>query len=168
MQAGPFVRPGIADDAKLADYYFRAVHDVTVAAKQLVQGYFGRPLAKSYFDGCSNGGRQALVEASRYPEDYDGVIAGAPFMDIKAIPSRSWLMNPLALLALDPQPVGDHPLPQCLDTDMQTILGQFLGGKRGAEIMVTIADQAQHGLAESRSVGPLAAHRHHRHSAPPF
>jgi feruloyl esterase len=77
--------PGVADDAKLADYYFRAVHDVTVAAKQLVQGYFAKPLAKSYFDGCSNGGRQALVEASRYPDDYDGIVAGAPFMDIKAI-----------------------------------------------------------------------------------
>jgi feruloyl esterase len=76
---------GVADDAKLADYYFRAVHDVTIAAKQLVQGYFGRPLTKSYFDGCSNGGRQALVEASRYPDDYDGIVAGAPFMDIKAI-----------------------------------------------------------------------------------
>jgi feruloyl esterase len=77
--------PGVADDAKLADYYFRAVHDVTVAAKQLVQGYFAKPPAKSYFDGCSNGGRQALVEASRYPDDYDGIVAGAPFMDIKAI-----------------------------------------------------------------------------------
>lgn len=77
--------PGVADDAKLADYYFRAVHDVTVAAKQLVQGYFAKPLAKSYFDGCSNGGRQALVEAGRYPEDYDGIVAGAPFMDIKVI-----------------------------------------------------------------------------------
>jgi feruloyl esterase len=77
--------PGVADDAKLADYYFRSVHDVTTAAKQLIQGYFGQPLAKSYFDGCSNGGRQALIEASRYPEDYDGIVAGAPFMDIKAI-----------------------------------------------------------------------------------
>jgi feruloyl esterase len=77
--------PGVADDARLADYYFRAIHDVTLAAKQLVQGYFGKPLAKSYFDGCSNGGRQGLVEASRYPEDYDGIVAGAPFMDLKAI-----------------------------------------------------------------------------------
>jgi feruloyl esterase len=77
--------PGQADDAKLTDYYFRAVHDVTVAAKQLVGAYYGAPIARSYFDGCSNGGRQGLVEASRYPDDYDGIVAGAPFMDLKAI-----------------------------------------------------------------------------------
>jgi feruloyl esterase len=77
--------PGVPDDAKLTDYYFRAVHDVTLASRQLVGAYFGRAPAKSYFDGCSNGGRQALVEASRYPEDYDGIVAGAPFMDLKAI-----------------------------------------------------------------------------------
>ena len=79
------VKPGVADDAKLTDYYFRAVHEVAVTAKQLIQGYFGKSPAKSYFDGCSNGGRQALMEASRYPDDFDGIVAGAPFMDFKAI-----------------------------------------------------------------------------------
>jgi len=78
-------RPGVADEAKLIDYYFRAVHQVTLATRQLVEGYFGKPPARSYFDGCSNGGRQALMEASRYPDDFDGIVAGAPFMDIKAI-----------------------------------------------------------------------------------
>ena len=42
-------------------------------------------LAESYFDGCSNGGRQALVEATRFPDDYDGIIAGDPFLDIRTI-----------------------------------------------------------------------------------
>jgi feruloyl esterase len=79
------VKPGVADEAKLTDYYFRAVHQVTLATRQLVQGYFGKLPARSYFDGCSNGGRQALMEASRYPDDFDGIVAGAPFMDIKAI-----------------------------------------------------------------------------------
>lgn len=79
------IKAGVADEAKLTDYYFRAVHQVTLAARQLVQSYYGKPPARSYFDGCSNGGRQALMEASRYPDDFDGIVAGAPFMDIKAI-----------------------------------------------------------------------------------
>jgi feruloyl esterase len=79
------IKPGMADDAKLADYYFRAVHQVTTATRSLTQAYFARPADRSYFDGCSNGGREALIEAERYPDDYDGIIAGAPFLDIRAI-----------------------------------------------------------------------------------
>ncbi len=79
------LRPGKPDRAKVADYYFRATHQVTVAGKQLVEAYYGAPIGNAYFDGCSNGGRQAMVEAARYPEDYDGIIAGAPFQDIRTI-----------------------------------------------------------------------------------
>lgn len=75
--------PGRPDRAKLADYYFRATHEMTVAAKLLVQRYYGAPgIRRAYFDGCSNGGRMGLMEAVRYPDDYDGVIAGAPYMDV--------------------------------------------------------------------------------------
>jgi feruloyl esterase len=77
---------GVPDSAKVVDYYHRATHQVTVAAKQLVLGYYAAPAIKhAYFDGCANGGRQAMVEATRYPEDYDGIIAGAPFFDIRTI-----------------------------------------------------------------------------------
>ncbi len=77
---------GTPDEAKLTDYYFRATHEVTVAAKELVKGFYGRGnVRKAYFDGCSNGGRMALVEATRFPEDFDGIIAGDPFMSIRAI-----------------------------------------------------------------------------------
>ena len=68
-----------------ADYEFRATHQVTLAAKRYAQVYYGKPVARAYFDGCSNGGRQALVEATRYPEDFDGIIAGAPFLDLQVI-----------------------------------------------------------------------------------
>jgi len=75
--------PGRPDRAKLADYYFRATHKVTVAAKLLVQRYYRVPgIRRAYFDGCSNGGRMGLMEAARYPDDYDGIIAGAPYMDV--------------------------------------------------------------------------------------
>jgi feruloyl esterase len=80
------VKPGVADEAKLADYYYRAIHEVTLAAKLVVKDYYGHSqIARAYFDGCSNGGREGLVEATRYPDDYDGIVAGAPFMDIRTI-----------------------------------------------------------------------------------
>lgn len=76
---------GTPDRAKVFDYYFRATHQVTEASKQLVAAFFGSSIQRAYFDGCSNGGRQAMVEASRFPDDFDGIIAGAPFMDIRTI-----------------------------------------------------------------------------------
>ena len=72
------------DPAKIADYYFRAAHGVAVAAKELVRKHYAAEIRRAYFGGCSNGGRMALMEAQRYPEDFDGIIAGAPFMSVRA------------------------------------------------------------------------------------
>jgi feruloyl esterase len=63
---------------KLVDFGYRAVHEMTVQAKALVRAYYGTAPRTSYWDGCSTGGRQGLVEAQRYPDDYDGIAAGAP------------------------------------------------------------------------------------------
>jgi len=63
---------------KLADFVHRSVHEMTVAAKGVVNGFYGRAPKYSYWNGCSTGGRQAFTEAQRYPDDYDGIIAGAP------------------------------------------------------------------------------------------
>ena len=63
---------------KLVDYGYRAVHEMTVAAKALIGAYYGNAPRLSYWNGCSTGGRQGLMEALRYPADYDGIIAGAP------------------------------------------------------------------------------------------
>ncbi|HYM29755.1 MAG TPA: tannase/feruloyl esterase family alpha/beta hydrolase [Candidatus Cybelea sp.] len=77
---------GTPNEAALTDYYFRAVHEVTVAAKALTEAFYAQGKVKhAYFDSCSNGGRQALMEASRFPDDYDGIIAGDPFMSIRSI-----------------------------------------------------------------------------------
>lgn len=66
---------------KLVDFAYRAIHEMTVAAKVLVTAHYdGRPV-KSYFHSCSTGGRQALIEAQRFPEDYDGIVAGDPSWD---------------------------------------------------------------------------------------
>ncbi len=63
---------------KIRDYGSRAVHVGTVTAKQIVKAFYGRDVEHAYFVGCSGGGRQGLMEAALYPEDYDGVMAGAP------------------------------------------------------------------------------------------
>jgi len=75
------IAPGVPATAKIEDYLYRATHQVTQAGKSLVARYYGQPIRDAYFDGCSNGGRQALTEAANYPADYDGIIAGAPFFD---------------------------------------------------------------------------------------
>jgi len=63
---------------KMIDYGYRAVHEMTVAAKAIIAAFYGTAPRRSYWNGCSNGGRQGLMEAWRYPADYDGIIAGAP------------------------------------------------------------------------------------------
>ncbi|MCW5969233.1 MAG: tannase/feruloyl esterase family alpha/beta hydrolase [Blastocatellales bacterium] len=63
---------------KIVDYGHRAIHLMTVRAKEIITAFYGDGPKRSYFSSCSNGGRQALMEAQRYPEDYDGLIAGAP------------------------------------------------------------------------------------------
>ena len=63
---------------KIVDYGHRAVHEMTEKAKSIIRGFYGNAPSRSYFASCSNGGRQALMEAQRYPNDYDGLIAGAP------------------------------------------------------------------------------------------
>jgi len=63
---------------KLVDFAYRAVHEMTVAAKGIVAAYYSSGPRYSYWNGCSTGGRQALAEAQRYPSDYDGIISGDP------------------------------------------------------------------------------------------
>jgi hypothetical protein len=63
---------------KVKDFGWRAIHLMTQRAKQVISAYYPRPQEKAYFDACSDGGREALMEAQRFPEDYDGILAGAP------------------------------------------------------------------------------------------
>lgn len=62
---------------QLIDFAYRAIHEMTVAAKAIVAARYTTHLEYSYFNGCSTGGRQALMEAQRYPGDYNGIIAGS-------------------------------------------------------------------------------------------
>jgi len=63
---------------KIKDFGWRAVHDMTVQAKTLTAAFYGSLPQHSYFASCSDGGREALIEAQRFPNDYDGILAGAP------------------------------------------------------------------------------------------
>src|SRR5262249_44894535 len=93
------------DPQKVDDYGYRAHYYVATAAKAIVKAFYGRPVRHAYFDGCSGGGRQAHMVASRFPELFDGVIAGDPSMFYPdAILELMWLNRQLL-----PQPA---PAPQ--------------------------------------------------------
>jgi tannase/feruloyl esterase len=62
---------------KLIDYAYRSVHEMTMKSKAIVNAFYGADAKRSYFNGCSTGGRQALVAAQRFPTDFDGIVAGA-------------------------------------------------------------------------------------------
>lgn len=91
---GPFSAEGWGQDRQLRiDFGYRAVHVVSVAAKAVMKEYYGTPPRYSYFNGCSDGGREGLMEAQRYPEDFDGIIAGAPaaYMPFLASEHTAWV-----------------------------------------------------------------------------
>jgi feruloyl esterase len=90
---------------KITDFAYRAVHKTAVAAKALIAAYYGRGPRLSYWEGCSTGGRQGLMSAQRYPEDVDGIIAGAPAYN--QIYISAWRMRLLMTALKSPQ----HALP---------------------------------------------------------
>ena len=63
---------------KIIDFGYRGIHEMTRVAKLVIPQFYGSAPKRSYFAGCSDGGREALMEAQRYPDDYDGILAGAP------------------------------------------------------------------------------------------
>ncbi|KAK5690424.1 hypothetical protein LTR97_012292 [Elasticomyces elasticus] len=70
--------PGNLDWALLQDFAGRALDDLPKIAKQVIKGFYGEPPKYSYWHGCSTGGRQGLMSAQRYPENYQGIVAAAP------------------------------------------------------------------------------------------
>jgi feruloyl esterase len=74
---GPNGMFALGHEEKIVDFAYRAVHETTVKSKQLIKEFYDRAPQYSYFKGCSTGGRQAVMAAQHYPEDYDGIIGGA-------------------------------------------------------------------------------------------
>lgn len=83
--------PGIRADwaanhlERQVNYGYLGVHRTAEAAKAIIRSYYGDAASYSYFYGCSNGGRQAMMEAQRYPQDFDGIVAGAPAHDFTGV-----------------------------------------------------------------------------------
>ena len=72
---------GMGHPEKVTDFAYRAVHEMTVAAKAIVNAFYDRAPQRSYWNGCSAGGRQAMKAAQMFPADFDGIIAGSPGLD---------------------------------------------------------------------------------------
>ncbi|MFO1158928.1 MAG: tannase/feruloyl esterase family alpha/beta hydrolase [Reyranellaceae bacterium] len=94
---------GKPDTAKMIDFFHRSTHVVTVAGKAFAEAYYAAKVEHAYFDGCSTGGRMAMMEAQRYPEDYQGVIAGDPMMSFhtytaRAVVQKAALSSPAAYI----------------------------------------------------------------------
>ena len=71
----------LSNPQKAIDYAYRAVHVTAELAKKVAADYYSAPVQFSYWNSCSNGGRQGLLEAQRYPDDFDGIVANAPWVD---------------------------------------------------------------------------------------
>jgi feruloyl esterase len=77
---------------KIVDFGWRGVHTMTDLSKTVVQAFYSAPVRRSYFSSCSDGGREALMEAQRFPADYDGILAGAPAYNWTSLVSHSALL----------------------------------------------------------------------------
>src|SRR6185369_7701022 len=67
---------------KVVDFAYRSMHEMAIQSKALIKAFYSRTPQLSYYQGCSTGGRQGLMEAQRYPEDFDAIIAGAPVNNV--------------------------------------------------------------------------------------
>ena len=103
------------------NFGYLAVHRTAEAAKAILRSYYGAPETRAYFSGCSNGGRQALMEAQRYPDDFDGIVAGAPAADFTGIVGAQFIKDSRAQF---PDPKNLTPLlsPETL----QSVAAQIL------------------------------------------
>ncbi|MBI4886321.1 MAG: tannase/feruloyl esterase family alpha/beta hydrolase [Acidobacteria bacterium] len=90
---------------KIVDMGYRAVHEMTVQAKALVAAYYGHPPALAVWNGCSQGGRQGITEAVRYPADFDAVVAGAPAVNWMRLHAGRVALNQ----AINASPAGAIP-----------------------------------------------------------
>jgi feruloyl esterase len=100
---------GTLNTALIDDFSYAGIHSMTVAGKAVTQAYYPAQLRYSYFNGCSTGGREGLMEAQRYPADYNGIVSGSPAINwTKFIPSELW--PELVMLR------GNDFLPACKET----------------------------------------------------
>lgn len=102
------------------NFGYVAVHRTAEVAKAIVRAYFGIEATRNFFVGCSNGGRQALMEAQRYPDDFDGIVVGAPALDFVAIGAQ-FIKDSQAVF-----PDVDNPMPLFTAETLKSVETQIL------------------------------------------
>lgn len=109
---------GKPDGIAITDFSWRAVHQMTIIGKQIAARYYGKPQDKALFIGCSTGGRMGMMETQRFPDDYDGVVSGAPVFSLRvqlAEIYRDWVFSRpgAALMPADLERVHEAVLARC-------------------------------------------------------
>jgi len=141
--ATAFGNPGVPSTGlfghpeRIKDFGYRAIHLMTLRGKEIAKAFYGQTAQKAYFAGCSTGGQNALMEAQRFPDDYDGILAGAPafnrthlhmaglslWQDTHATPGR--LMQPGQMTLINQAVIA-----QCVGRDGGASTDQFLTDPR--------------------------------------
>jgi feruloyl esterase len=95
-----------ATPQKFLDYAYRAVHVTVMTAKSIARSYYNTAPRRAYFDGCSTGGRQGLISAQRFPDDFDGIVVGAPVLNFSGtMINYNAVQRALAAAPLTPEKV---------------------------------------------------------------
>jgi feruloyl esterase len=115
---GSFV---MSNPQKAIDYAYRAVHLTAQTAKAITKEYYGKAVSRAYWNSCSNGGRQGLIEAQRFPDDFDGIVAASPWVDQTGFTIGA-IWNQKALSAAQVTPaklalVGEKVMEKCDSLD---------------------------------------------------
>ncbi|MFZ0958410.1 MAG: tannase/feruloyl esterase family alpha/beta hydrolase [Candidatus Sulfotelmatobacter sp.] len=131
---------------KIAEFGYRAIHLMTVRSKEILAAHYGTAAKHSYFAACSDGGREALMEAQRFPADYDGILAGDPSHDWTGLLTNG-LHNAQALMATP----GSYIPPGKLATISSAVLAACDGLGQNA-------GKAQDGVADGILNDPEACH----------
>jgi feruloyl esterase len=93
----------MSNPEKAIDYAWRAVHLTATTTKDIARDYYGKPVSHAYWNSCSNGGRQGLIEAQRFPADFDGIVANAPWADQTGFTiAAMWNMKALSAAPVTP------------------------------------------------------------------
>ncbi len=106
------------DRQKLIDFGYRAVHVTSLTAKEIIGLYYDLPLEYSYFSGSSTGGRQGLMSAQRFPDDFDGILVGAPVVDhVGMVISHAWIAKALRNAPKDLRLLAERVYEKCDSVD---------------------------------------------------
>lgn len=123
----PFNSAFMKDQEALMNFLYKAIGKVTIVGKEIVEKYYSKPIDYSYYVGCSTGGREAMIMSQRYPEYYDGIVAGSPAMRTNySNLGTKWMqvsLNQAAPLDKNGDPVPGAGLPE---KDLKLLIDSFL------------------------------------------